>query len=206
MDRSTGHLARNISAECTQPLLRFPEVATLTWTRLQPLTSTVQQDLQRLCAPVLQRVHPYFHQATQWTDTQLADLPPWQVAVLAIASTWLALTLYRWVSNVVADIRDVGECHVHKQCSFAIGDVRFVPHVLPATLWCWLVLSYVMWLLASTYSTAHSRHCNSAVLPCRCASDITQHSEGSANSEWLCETRSGQSLGMQALSPCLTPF
>ena len=121
MDRSTGHLARNISAECTQPRLRFPEVASATWTRLQPLTSIVQQDLQRLCAPILDKLRPYFHQATQWTDTQLADLPPWQVAVLAIASTWLALTLYRWVSNVVADILDVGESYSHKQRSFAIA-------------------------------------------------------------------------------------
>lgn len=120
MDRSTEQLAKNISAECSQPFLRFPEVASATWTRLQPLTSTVQQDLQRLCAPVLDRLQPYFHQATQWTDVQLADLPPWQVAVLAIASTWLALTLYRWASNVVEDIRDVGELHSHKQCSFFI--------------------------------------------------------------------------------------
>ena len=104
-------MASNTSAECTQPFLRFPEVASATWTRLQPLTSTVQHDLQRLCAPILDKLQPYFHQATQWTDTQLADLPPWQVAVLAIVSTWLALTLYRWVATVVADIRDVGESH-----------------------------------------------------------------------------------------------
>lgn len=100
----------NNSVECTQPFLRFPE-ASATWTRLQPLASTVQHDLQRLCAPVIDSLRPYFDRATLWTDTQLADLPPWQVAVLAIASTWLALTLYRWVSNVVADIRDVGERH-----------------------------------------------------------------------------------------------
>lgn len=146
MDRSTGQLPKNISAECAHPFLRFPEVASTTWTRMQPLTSIVQQDLQRLCAPILDRLHPYFHQATQWTDTQLADLPPWQVAVLAIASTWLALTLYRWVSNVVADIRDVGESHPHKQCSFAIEHMRFMSHLLPATLLCLLVLSYVAWL------------------------------------------------------------
>lgn len=102
-------MASNTSVECTQPLLRFPGVASATWTRLQPLTSTVQHDLHKLCAPILDKLQPYFHQATQWTDTQLADLPPWQVAVLAVASTWLALTLYRWVSNVVADVRDVGE-------------------------------------------------------------------------------------------------
>lgn len=55
--------------------------------------------------------------------------------------------------------------------------------------------------LASTYGIAHSRHCKSAVLPCRCASNINQYFEGSANPEWLCETRSGQSPGMQVLFP-----
>lgn len=101
-------MASNTSVDCTQPFVRFPEVAGATWTRLQPLCSTVQQDLQSLCAPLLANLRPHFHQATQWTDTQLAGLPPWQIAVLAIASTWLATTLYRWVSNIVADILDVG--------------------------------------------------------------------------------------------------
>lgn len=102
-------MTSNTSVECTQPFLRFPEVAGATWTRLQPLASTVQHDLQRLCAPMLDNLRPYFHEATQWTDRQLTGLPPWQIAVLATASTWLALTLYRWVSNIVADIRDVGK-------------------------------------------------------------------------------------------------
>lgn len=134
MDRSTGQTASNTSFECTQSLRRFPEVASATWTRLQPLTSTVQHDLHKLCAPILAKLQPYFHQATQWTDTKLADLPPWQIAVLAVASTWLALTLYRWVSHVVADVRDVGESHSHKECSFAVEHVCFVSQVQPATL------------------------------------------------------------------------
>ena len=87
----------------------FPKVATATWTRLQPIASTVQHDLQQLCAPILSSLRPQFTQITHLIDTQLVDLQPWQIAVLAISSTWLALTLYKWVSNVVIDIRDVGK-------------------------------------------------------------------------------------------------
>ena len=102
-------MVQNTTVSCEAADWMFPQAATSTWTRLQPIASTVQHDLQHLCAPILSSLRPQFTQATNWIDTQLVDLQPWQVAVLAVGSTWLALTLYKWVSNVVTDIRDVGK-------------------------------------------------------------------------------------------------
>ena len=101
--------AHNHTADCKPSVFLFPEVATSTWTRLQPIASTVQHDLESLLSPVLDNLRPHLNQATQWTDKQLSSFQPWQVAVLAIGGTWLVLTLHRWVLNVVTDIRDVGK-------------------------------------------------------------------------------------------------
>lgn len=93
---------------CPQPTSSFPEVATATWTRLRPVAMTVQHDLESLCGPVLAHLQPHMNRATAWTDKQLESLQPWQIALLAIGSTWVVLKLLRWLSDLVADVRDVG--------------------------------------------------------------------------------------------------
>ena len=55
--------------------------------------------------------------ATAWTDRQLESLQPWQIALLAIGGTWVVLKLLRWLSDLVVDVRDVGETHF-SWCSF----------------------------------------------------------------------------------------
>ena len=94
---------------CPQPTSSFPEVATATWTRLRPVAMTVQHDLESLCGPVLAHLQPHMNRATAWTDAQLESLQPWQIALLAIGGTWVVLKVLRWLSDQVADVRDVGE-------------------------------------------------------------------------------------------------
>ena len=97
------------SLTCAQPVSSFPEVATATWSRLRPFAMTVQQDLESLCGPLLVHLQPHMNRATAWTDRQLESLQPWQIALLAIGSTWVALRLFRWLADLVTDVRDVGE-------------------------------------------------------------------------------------------------
>ena len=179
-------MASNTSLECNQPFLRFPEAAGATWTRLLPLASTVQHDLQRLCAPLLDNLRPHFHRATQWTDTQLAGLQPWQIAVLAIASTWLATTLYRWLSTIVSDIRDVGR-HTIKQPSCEWHLQAYVCFAMQSSWCCQMMHRLVM----ADHACPSNRHYNFSLLICRCASNVNQHIEGSAHPKWLCKARSG---------------
>ena len=188
-------MVSNTSLDCNQPFLRFPEVAGATWTRLFPLASTVQHDLQRFCGPLLDNLRPHFHRATQWTDTQLAGLPPWQIAVLAIASTWLATTLYRWLSTILSDIRDVGkhtikqprsEWHLQAYVCFAMH-ARIAADILVLSWCCQMMRRLVM----ADHACPSNRHYYCSVLICRCASNVNQHVEGSAHPKWLGQARSG---------------
>ena len=104
-----GSSGQNSSMVCPQPTSSFPEVATASWTRLRPVAMTVQHDLESLCGPVLAHLQPHMNRATAWTDRQLESLQPWQIALLAIGGTWVVLKVLRWLSDLVADVRDVGE-------------------------------------------------------------------------------------------------
>lgn len=73
------------------------------------MSLSVWRDLEQKLSPYLIHVQPYTAQATQWTNKQLAGLQPWQIALLSICSAWLALTLARWLSDVVADVRETGK-------------------------------------------------------------------------------------------------
>ena len=85
------------------------QLASTTWDKLWPVALTVQHDVETVCAPVIAHLQPHIHRATAWADEQLGRLHPWQIVVLAIAGTWVALTLYRWIADIVADVRDVGK-------------------------------------------------------------------------------------------------
>lgn len=111
-----GSSGQNSSMVCPQPTSSFPEVAAATWTRLRPVAMTVQHDLQSLCGPVLAHLQPHMNRATAWTDRQLESLQPWQIALLAIGGTWVVLKLLRWLSDLVADVRDVGEIQFYWCC------------------------------------------------------------------------------------------
>lgn len=111
-----GSSGQNSSVVCPQPTSSFPEVATATWTRLRPVAMTVQHDLESLGGPVLAHLQPHMNRATAWTDRQLESLQPWQIALLAIGGTWVVLKLLRWLSDLVADVRDVGETHFSWCC------------------------------------------------------------------------------------------
>ena len=116
-----GVLGQNSSLTCPSPSSSFPEVAAATWTRLRPVAATVQNDLQSMFGPILEHLQPHVQRATEWADTQLDYLHPWQIALLAVGSTWVALTCYRWLTDLAADVRDVGESphhtrHKHTVC------------------------------------------------------------------------------------------
>ena len=104
---SPGH---NVSA---MPVAQSPDThmrfATVSWDRLWPVALAVQHDVGSVCAPIIAHMQPHFQRATAWADEQLGRLHPWQIAVSAVVGTWLLLTLYRWVTDIVADVRDVGE-------------------------------------------------------------------------------------------------
>ena len=83
------------------------------------MSLSVWRDLEQKLSPYLVHVQPYTAQATRWTDKQLAELQPWQIALLSICSAWLALTLARWLSDVIADVRETG-----KTCPINIAQSR----------------------------------------------------------------------------------
>ena len=103
------HSARNHTVSWGTPSVAQPELATKTWDRLWPIAMTVQHDVESVCAPIIAQLQPHVQRATSWTDAQLGSLQPWQIVLLAVGSTWLALTLWRRLADIVTDIRDVGE-------------------------------------------------------------------------------------------------
>ena len=114
---ASGHNG-TVSSPCSPS--QHSQLASTTWDKLWPIALTVQHDVESVCAPVIAHLQPHLHRATAWTDERLGRLHPWQIAVLVIAGTWVALTLYRWIADIVADVRDVGRNSSNRHSAHAL--------------------------------------------------------------------------------------
>lgn len=92
------------------PLHLAPVVQSLSyWHRLRFISLSVWQDLESRVAPFAVQLHPYTHQATQWTNQQLVGLQPWQIALLSACSAFLLFWLANRVLEVIADVQETGK-------------------------------------------------------------------------------------------------
>lgn len=99
----------NGTSTCSKPAALFPTVQSPVWDRLRFLSLSARQDLASRLAPLVEHAQPYTVRATGWANEQLAGLQPWQIALLGICSAWVALTVYNWLTELLADVRETGE-------------------------------------------------------------------------------------------------